>query len=97
MRAKYPNTNLGWHKYYVNRFNRNQHPDAAYLACLYLFFHLAKDTPTATGNVPNTRPRCCRHTSGTTTPVSSASWKTLGSSSRLSSTTSTDQETRNTQ
>ncbi len=44
MRAKYPNTNLGWHKYYVNRFNRNQHPDAAYLACLYLFFHLAKDS-----------------------------------------------------
>lgn len=34
------NTNLGWHNYYVARFNKTQHPDAAYLAMLYLFFAL---------------------------------------------------------
>lgn len=38
---RYPNTNLGWHKHYVRRFNKTEHPDAEYLACLYLFFHLA--------------------------------------------------------
>lgn len=37
----YPSTNLGWHDYYVRRFNLTQNPDAAYLACLYLMFHLA--------------------------------------------------------
>lgn len=40
-RSRYPNTTLGWHKYYVRRFNKTQHPDAEYLACLYHFFHLA--------------------------------------------------------
>lgn len=34
------NTNAGWHDYYVQRFNKTQHPDAAYLAMLYLFFAL---------------------------------------------------------
>lgn len=33
-------TNLGWHAYYVDRFNKTQHPDAEYLAMLYLFFAL---------------------------------------------------------
>jgi hypothetical protein len=33
-------SNLGWHNYYVARFNKTQHPDAAYLAMLYLFFAL---------------------------------------------------------
>lgn len=37
----YPVTHIGWHVYYVKRFNKNLHPDAAYLAMLYLFFHLA--------------------------------------------------------
>lgn len=41
MKPHSPNTNWGWHRYYVNRFNRHQHPDAAYLACLYHLFHLA--------------------------------------------------------
>lgn len=45
MKRNYPSTHLGWHKYYVNRFNRYEHPDAAYLACLYLFFHLAETDP----------------------------------------------------
>jgi hypothetical protein len=41
--SKYPNTNIGWHKYYTNRFNRHGHPDAAYLAMVYLFLHLAHE------------------------------------------------------
>lgn len=39
--SRLPNTNWGFHRYYVNRFNKNQNPDAEYLAMLYLFFHLA--------------------------------------------------------
>ena len=31
------NTNMGWHHYYVKRFNKHQQPDAALLAMLYLF------------------------------------------------------------
>ena len=41
MKKRYPSTNWGWHRYYVNRFNKNQHPDAEYLANLYYLFHLA--------------------------------------------------------
>jgi hypothetical protein len=45
----YPVTHLGWHLFYVARFNKTQHPDAAYLACLHLNFHYAyggePDTP----------------------------------------------------
>lgn len=40
---KYPNTRIGWHKYYVNRFNKNRHPHAAELAMVYLFLHLASE------------------------------------------------------
>jgi hypothetical protein len=36
-----PSSNWGWHEYYVNRFNKNESKDAAYLACLYLLFHMA--------------------------------------------------------
>jgi len=32
----WPTTNLGWYKYYVVRFNKFQHPDAAHLAMFYL-------------------------------------------------------------
>ena len=39
----WPYTHLGWHQYYVKRFNKNEHPDAAYLAMVYLFLHL-RDT-----------------------------------------------------
>lgn len=42
---KYPNSHIGWHEYYVKRFNLNQHPDAAYLAMVYPFFHLAHNDP----------------------------------------------------
>lgn len=41
----YPVNDLGWHKYYVNLFNRYQHPDAALLAMTYLFLHLSKEDP----------------------------------------------------
>lgn len=37
----YPSSNWGWHRYYVNRFNKSQHKDAGYLADLYLLYHLA--------------------------------------------------------
>lgn len=39
--SRYPNTRLGWHKYYVARFNKTQHPDAEYQAMVYLLLHLA--------------------------------------------------------
>ena len=39
----YPCTNIGWYRYYVKRFNKTEHPDAANLACLFLLFHLADD------------------------------------------------------
>ena len=29
-------SNMDWHRYYVARFNKNQHPDAAHLAMFYL-------------------------------------------------------------
>lgn len=38
-----PNSRWGWHKYYVNRFNKNQHPDAEHLAMFYLMSHLAHE------------------------------------------------------
>ena len=41
MKSRYPNTAWGWHRYYASRFNKNESPDAAYLAILNLFFHLA--------------------------------------------------------
>lgn len=40
----YPTSHLGWHLYYVKRFNKTEHPDAAYLALVYLNFHYALDT-----------------------------------------------------
>lgn len=41
MKARFPNTRLGWHNYYVNRYNKYQHPDQAYLAMVYQFLYLA--------------------------------------------------------
>jgi len=38
--TSYPCSNLGWHDHYVRRFNKTEHPDAAYLAMVYLFLHL---------------------------------------------------------
>ncbi len=34
------NGNYGWHLYYVGRFNKTQHPDAALLAMYHLFLAL---------------------------------------------------------
>lgn len=34
------NTNAGWHGYYVGRFNKTQHPDAAHLAMYHLLLAL---------------------------------------------------------
>lgn len=39
--SRLPSNAWGWHRYYVSRFNKTEHPDAAYLAMLNLFFHLA--------------------------------------------------------
>lgn len=39
-KIKFPSTYLGWHRYYVTRYNDTEHPDACYLAVLYLFFAL---------------------------------------------------------
>jgi hypothetical protein len=41
MKIRLPNTAWGWHRYYVNRFNRTATEEAEYLAILNLFFHLA--------------------------------------------------------
>lgn len=38
---RYPSSNLGWHRYYVSRFNKTGSKDAGLLADLYLLFHLA--------------------------------------------------------
>lgn len=38
---KWPNTNLGWHRYYVTRFNEYQDPEAGVMADVYLLYHLA--------------------------------------------------------
>jgi hypothetical protein len=38
---RWPNTNMGWHEYYVRWFNKIQAAAALYLADLYLLFHLA--------------------------------------------------------
>jgi hypothetical protein len=43
----FPTSYLGWHRYYVNRFNKTEHPDAAFLAMVYLFLHL-RDEETVT-------------------------------------------------
>lgn len=43
-KTPYPVSRMGWHKYYVNRFNKTQHPDAAILACWYMYLHLALET-----------------------------------------------------
>jgi len=37
----YPNTNLGWHRFYVARFNKTGSLGAEYLATMYLYMHLA--------------------------------------------------------
>ncbi len=42
--ARRPCTNIGWHDYYVRRFNQRQHPDAAHLAMFFLLLHLRDDT-----------------------------------------------------
>ena len=42
-KARYPTTRLGWHKYYVARFNKTEHWQAEQLAMWYLFLHLAFD------------------------------------------------------
>jgi hypothetical protein len=34
------NSNAGWYAYYVARFNKTEHPDAAQLAMFYLFLAL---------------------------------------------------------
>ena len=41
--SKYPlgSDNLGWHKYYAERFNKTGRPDCAHLAIWYLLLHLA--------------------------------------------------------
>jgi hypothetical protein len=36
------NDRLGWHKFYMNRFNKNPNWQAEQLACWYLFLHLSK-------------------------------------------------------
>jgi hypothetical protein len=43
-RAKAPaiNTRLGWHEYYVARYNKTLDPQAAHLAMWYLFLHLSE-------------------------------------------------------
>lgn len=44
-RAKAPaiTTRLGWHEYYVARFNKTNDPQACVLAMWYLFLHLCED------------------------------------------------------
>ena len=42
--SKYPNTRVGWHNYYVKRYNKSKHLDALQLACWYLLLHLAFGT-----------------------------------------------------
>lgn len=44
MRAN-PCTNLGWHKYYVKRFNKNGNIWSCYMAMYYLFLHLRETEP----------------------------------------------------
>lgn len=41
--SKYPvgGDNLGWHNYYVQRFNKTGRPDCAHLAIWYLLLHFA--------------------------------------------------------
>jgi len=39
--SRFPNTNWGWHRFYVDRFNKTQSPAAEYLATMYLYMHLA--------------------------------------------------------
>lgn len=36
---------LGWHKHYVERFNKTEKADAEHLAIWYLLLHLAFGTP----------------------------------------------------
>lgn len=40
---KLPNTRLGWHHYYSNRFDKNQDPQTAHLAMWYWLLQLAFD------------------------------------------------------
>ena len=40
------NDRIGWHRYYVGRYNQNQDRYAEHLACWFLFLHLAFDEPT---------------------------------------------------
>ena len=49
---KYPNTRLGWHKYYVNRFNKNGSWYAEWLALSYLMHYLAFGEESSLGPAP---------------------------------------------
>lgn len=38
-----PITRIGWHRYYVKRFNKTELPEAEQMACWYLLLHLEHD------------------------------------------------------
>lgn len=38
--GKYPNDNLGWHKYYAKRYGKTLHHHTEWLAIWYLLLHL---------------------------------------------------------
>lgn len=40
-KVRFPNSNMGWHKYYVKRFNKDGNPYSLYLAMLYFTYYLA--------------------------------------------------------
>lgn len=39
--GRFPNSNWGWHRYYVNRYEKHRSQEALYLAMLYYLFYLA--------------------------------------------------------
>ena len=39
---KAPVSRLGWHHYYVTRFNKTGHAQAEHMALWYLFLHLSE-------------------------------------------------------
>lgn len=44
--SKFPQTNLGWHAYYAQRFNKTENEDCAFLAMFYLFAALRDEEAT---------------------------------------------------
>lgn len=38
-----PISRMGWHRFYVNKFNKKPHPDTEQMALWYLLLHLAFD------------------------------------------------------